>query len=87
MSHSEEQLYYACMNFCESFFYHLCEKEKIKREFHWSDYEKDKAMKFSEERLQGAYNRLFIAMEDFENDMKGVIGENQYILKLEKVKK
>ncbi len=82
MSHAEEQLYYACSNFCKSFFYLLCEKEKIRREYHWSDYEKDRAMEFSNERLNDAYSNLFKAMEDFENDKRGVVGENKYRLEL-----
>lgn len=85
MSKSEEQLYYACMNFCESFFHLLCEKEKVRHSFH-DDYTKRKIIGFEEERINSAYKRLFQAVEDYENDMKGVVGANQYRLELKKVR-
>ena len=47
---SEEQLYYACMNFCESFFHLVCEKEKIRRSYH-DEYTKRKIMRFEKERI------------------------------------
>ena len=37
MSHSEEQLYYACTNFCEAFFKLLCEKDKMRSEWYPDD--------------------------------------------------
>ena len=82
---SEEQLYYACMNFCESFFHLVCEKEKIRRSYH-DEYTKRKIMRFEKERINSAYKSLFQAVEDYENDMKGVVGENKYRLELKKVK-
>ncbi len=39
-------------------------------------------MEFSNERLNDAYSNLFKAMEDFENDKRGVVGENKYRLEL-----
>ena len=34
--------------------------------------------------LDSAYERLFKAIEDWENECKGVMGQNKYKLKLEK---
>lgn len=85
MSKSEEQLYYACMNFCESFFHLLCEKEKVRHSF-YDDYTKREIMEFEEKRIDSDYNILFQAVEDYENDMKGVVGANQYRLELKKVR-
>lgn len=82
---SEEQLYYACMNFCESFFHLVCEKEKIRHSYH-DEYTKREIMRFEKERILSDYKRLFQAVEDYENDMKGVVGENKYRLELKKVK-
>ena len=83
MSHAEEQLFYACSEFCSSFFHLLCEKEKMRSNWRPDD-EKDAIMRFEEERFVSAYTRLFKSVEDYENDRRGVVGENQYFLKLEK---
>ena len=84
MSHSEEQLYYACTNFCEAFFKLLCEKDKTRSKW-CPDDERDVRLRFANELLDNAYERLFKAVEDWENDCKGVIGQNKYRLKLERV--
>lgn len=83
MSYSEERLYYACTNFCEAFFMLLCEKDKIKSKW-CPDDEKDIRLRFANEQLDFAYERLFKAVEDWENECKGVIGQNKYKLKLER---
>lgn len=84
MSYSEERLYYACTNFCEAFFKLLCEKDKVRSEWCPND-EKDVRLRFANEMLDSAYERLFKAIEDWENECKGVIGQNKYILKLERI--
>lgn len=87
MSNSEEQLYHACMTFCKSFFHLLCEKEKMRKSrLSCDSYERRRTLEFSEEMLNSDYEKLFRAIEDFENDKQGVIGENQYRLELKKVK-
>lgn len=83
MSYSEEELYFACINFCEAFFQLLCEKDKIRSKW-CPDYEKDIRLQFANEVLDYAYERLFKAIEDWENECKGVMGQNKYKLKLEK---
>lgn len=84
MSYREERLYYACMNFCESFFHLLCEKEKIRNEWHPND-SREAILRFEGERLDNAYERLFKAVEDWENENKGVIGQNKYYLELRRI--
>ena len=83
MSYSEEQLYYACVNFCKAFFKLLCEKDKMRSKW-CPDDERDIRLRFENERLSSAYETLFQAVEDWENECKGVMGHNKYKLKLEK---
>ena len=84
MSYSEERLYYACTNFCKAFFKLLCEKDKVRSEW-CPDDEKDVRLRFANEQLGYTYERLFKAIEDWENECKGVMGQNKYKLKLEKI--
>lgn len=86
MSYNEEQLFYACTNFCEVFFKLLCEKDKVRSEW-CPDDEKEARLRFANEMLDSAYKKLFCAVEDWENDCKGVIGQNKYKLILAEVKK
>lgn len=85
MSYYEEQLFYACTNFCEVFFKLLCEKDKIKNKWCLYD-EQEERIRFVNEMLDHAYERLFCAVEDWENGCKGVRGQNKYKLILEEVK-
>ena len=86
MTDTEERLYYACTQFCEAFFKLLCEKDKLRSR--WvSDNEKEVRLQFSNDRLNSAYERLFRAVEDWENENKGVIGPNQYQLELKRIER
>lgn len=84
MSESEERLYYACMSFYEVFFKVLCEKETLSRGFH-DDYAREKILRFNRELFKSKYDNLFDAIEEMENDRKGVVGQRKYRLVLEKI--
>lgn len=85
MSCTEEQLYHACINFCQSFFMLLCEKDKLRNEWCRED-EYDIRMRFANDKLEAAYSKLFKAVENWENESNGVIGRNQYRLVLKENK-
>ena len=85
MSNSEEQLYHACINFCEVFFKLLCEKEKIRKGY--TDIDSELRLRYTNEHLDFAYERLFKAIENWENESKGVFGANEYELKLVRIDK
>ena len=85
MSDSEERLYYNCMSFCEVFFKVLCEKEKL--QWGYDDYTRNRILQFNKELLESKYNNLFDAIEEMENDRKGVVGQRKYRLVLERIDK
>lgn len=85
MSDSEERLYYNCMSFCEVFFKVLCEKEKL--QWGYDDYTKNRILEFNKELLESKYNNLFDAIEEMENDRKGIVGQRKYRLVLERIDK
>ena len=86
MSDAEEQLYYACMSFCEVFFKVLYEKEKLRRGYIDED-TRHRISQFHKEIFESKYENLFYAIEGMENDRKGVVGQRKYRLVLEKIDK
>lgn len=85
MSDAEERLYHNCMSFCEVFFKVLCEKEKLQYEY--DNYTRNRISQFNKELLESKYNNLFDAIEEMENDRKGVVGQRKYKLVLERIDK
>lgn len=78
MSQAEKDLYYACANFCSSFFHLMCAKEDYnnRRLFKFSDdmdpYERDakRMLEFEEERLKNAFDRLCDAIDKIKPESK-----------------
>ena len=70
MQTTEEQLYYACMNFCEAYFHMLSNKYKIeKTERLGYDMETHRRMiEFEEERFASAFHRLCEAIDKIKNE-------------------
>lgn len=61
MSFDEEQLYYACSNFCDAFFKYMCtknENETGRRLTGRYIEEREIKLRFEQKRLQSAFDRL-----------------------------
>ena len=59
-SYNEEQLYYACMNFCKHFFRYMCKRNEYHNALRLgADFEEREAMMRQEQKpLQHAFEKL-----------------------------
>lgn len=59
MNSKEEQLFYACTNFCESFFHMMCKKyQLLLSERFFDNIQKKEIIEFEEGRLRHDFERL-----------------------------
>lgn len=64
MNSDEEELYYSCIRFCESFFHLICEKEKLRRSKEYFNIDtRKRVVEFEEERLKSSFSRLCKAVD------------------------
>lgn len=69
----EEDLFYACMSFCNSFFHFVCEDNKCNgiKNLGLRDQETtDKIMEFEKERFWSSFNRLKELVDDIDAEQK-----------------
>lgn len=76
MKSTEEELYYACMSFCESFFHFMCEENKDynRKMFGYGLYDEDtcqRIMEFERERVFSKFLRLKEVVLKMDNECFG----------------
>lgn len=73
MNTKEEDLFYACMNFCNSFFHFVSEDNKCNgiKNLGLRDQETtDKIMEFEKRRFWSSFNRLKELVDDIDAEQK-----------------
>lgn len=64
----EDDLFYACLNYCNALnHYKTTEKEMLYR-FEWSESEKEKVMRFERDRVASSFERLIKIVHDINED-------------------
>ena len=70
MTHKQEKLFYACTNFCESFFHMMCKKhELLLDEMFFDGYQRRQIIEFEEKRLMHDFNRLCELCDEIREEM------------------
>lgn len=72
-NYTDEDLFHACMNFCESFGIFLMKKEEIENGYRFGRYaghERREMMRFYKEMLRDNYNHLYVVITAIDKELK-----------------
>ena len=72
MTVKDEQLYDACMNFCQTYFYFLLKKDEFENRKCfgcYDEYEVEQRMEFEKERLRSAFTRLYELVNEIDDEI------------------
>ena len=73
MSYEEEQLFYACMGFCEAFFHYMAAKDKYnnyRRLTEEDNIEREQVMRMEHKRLLHKFENLKEKMDKVDGERK-----------------
>ena len=72
-NYNDEDLFHACMSFCESFGIFLMKKEEIERDCRfgrYGEYERREMIRFYKEMLRDRYNHLYDVITTVDKELK-----------------
>lgn len=64
----EDDLFYACLNYCNALNHYKCAREEMLYRFEWTESEKEKVMHFERGRVASSFERLMKIVNDIDKD-------------------